>query len=500
MSRARATLCAALLAVLAAAVYVGALHSPFVYDDWQAIARNLSIRDWRNWRWVLAGSGRPLTNYSYALNWAISGAAPFGFHLTNVLIHALNVVLLFRLTSSRPAVGLAAAGLLAVHPLWSESVGYLGARAGLLCATFLLLGLSALARAIAAARRRWLAAAAAAWLLGMACKETAIGLPLAYLAYDAWVAESDPAARRRRLWTFHAPLLTLALTAAITRGLYHARIEHGALFADWRHVLIQSEVIWRYLVLFVVPAGQTIRHAVPDAPAWHAWPAAVGLLALAALAFRARRRAPAAAFAAAWFFLFILPSSVVPLIERMAEHRVYEAAAGLCLLAALAMSRLPRAARAPAQIALLAALSLATLARNRVWASPLRLWDEAVRASPQDWGPHYALGDAWREAGDCARADGEYQRAIALRPTESRPHINRAICLAQLGRDDDAERELRASLALFPRSATVLHDLGTLALGRDRVDEARKWFEAALAVDPDYAPARAALADLESRR
>ena len=179
---------------------------------------------------------------------------------------------------------------------------------------------------------------------------------------------------------------------------------------------------------------------------------------------------------------------------------MYEAGAGLCVLAALALSRLPRRAWAPAHVALLAALAIATVARNRVWADPIRLWQEAARRSPGDWESHYALGDAWREAGDCARADGEYTRAIALKPSESRPHINRGICLAQLGRDDDAEREFRSSLALFPRSATVLHDLGTLAAGRGRLDEARRWFEQALAIDPDYAPARAALADLDSRR
>ncbi|HZS39908.1 MAG TPA: tetratricopeptide repeat protein [Polyangia bacterium] len=277
-------------------------------------------------------------------------------------------------------------------------------------------------------------------------------------------------------------------------------MEHGALLPNGRHLLIQSEVIWRYLRLFVAPFGQTIRHAVPAEPTWRAWLAAAGLLALAAAAWLARRKAPAVSFGALWFFAFILPSSAVPLLEQMAEHRVYEASAGLFAIAAIAIARLPRAAWAPVNVALLAALSIATVARNRVWADPIRLWQEAARAAPNDWGPRYALGDAYRERGDCERAAVEYAAALALRPTEARPHVNRGICLAQLGRPDEAEAEFRAALALFPRSAMVNHDLGTLAAGRDRLDEARRYFQRALEIDPDYAPARAALADLDSRR
>jgi Flp pilus assembly protein TadD len=494
----RATIAAALLSLLAVAVYASALHNPFVYDDWETITHNASIANWRDWHYVLLGSQRPIVNVTYALNRALSGDSPFGYHAVNILIHALNVFLLFRLTASRPKIAVAAAGLMAVHPLLSESVGYTGARAGLLCTTFLLAGLYAFGRAAATGKTRFLVGAAAAWLLGLGCKETAGLLPLAYLAWDYWIARGDAAARRRRLWTFHLPLLTLTACAIVWRVFIHARIERGGHF-NFQYSLIQTEVIWRYLRLFVLPIGQTIRHPVPEAPPWHAWLALVALAAVAAAAVRWRQRAPEATFATLWFLAFLAPSSVVPLIEPMAEHRVYEASAGALVLAALALARLPRRAFAGALAALFAALALATLARNRVWSSPVALWQEAARASPDDWGPHYALGDALREAGDCARAEPEYRRAMTLRPLEARVPVNLGICLAELGRLDDAEVAFERARTLAPSDAAVHHDLGTLALRRGRAAEARAEFERALALDPRYAPARRALAELDEK-
>jgi len=88
---------ATLFAVIA---YAGTLHNPFVYDDLSEIVDNASIRDLSNVRTVLFGHAltRPVTNLSYALDYARSQLDPVGYHTTNVLLHGLNVVLLFVLT------------------------------------------------------------------------------------------------------------------------------------------------------------------------------------------------------------------------------------------------------------------------------------------------------------------------------------------------------------------------------------------------------------------
>src|SRR5713101_4374894 len=135
-------------------VYLNALHNPFVYDDYRTIVDNGSIQTLLQPRAIVMHEPtRPLVNLSYAIDRALWGAAPFGFHLTNLLLHVLNVGLLFliarrlvedqqRTQSSEPgvlnaepetrnlqprplAVAFAAAALFAVHPMMTEAVGYI---------------------------------------------------------------------------------------------------------------------------------------------------------------------------------------------------------------------------------------------------------------------------------------------------------------------------------------------------------------------------------------
>src|SRR4029077_9572125 len=129
-------------AVLGGLVYVNALHNPFVYDDYHTVAANASIQRLTDLRAIeLHDVTRPLVNFSYAIDRALWGPRPFGFHVTNVLLHMLNVMLLFLLarrleadrrsrsvsdTAERGAVvAFAVAALFAVHPMMTEAVGYI---------------------------------------------------------------------------------------------------------------------------------------------------------------------------------------------------------------------------------------------------------------------------------------------------------------------------------------------------------------------------------------
>jgi hypothetical protein len=86
-----------LAAGLAAAVYLNALDNPFVYDDHATVLTNPSLVDLRNWRFVLVYSlFRPVVNVSYGIDRALWGFQPLGFHLTNLILHVVNVMLLFR--------------------------------------------------------------------------------------------------------------------------------------------------------------------------------------------------------------------------------------------------------------------------------------------------------------------------------------------------------------------------------------------------------------------
>ncbi|HSC29938.1 MAG TPA: tetratricopeptide repeat protein, partial [Vicinamibacterales bacterium] len=420
----------------------------------------------------------------------------------------------------------AAAVLFAVHPLMSSAVAYVSGRSELLCGVFFAAGLlcarSAMSRGDltrpdtsparpAVDRHRF--AGALAILLGafaVLSKEVAVVLPLVVLAYDWLVLPASPAVRRRRFWTVFVPILSLMAVAAAFRLATLSAVGGGTAAAPLQSILTHSIVIWRYLGLLILPIGQSIMHGVRTvtAPTDPVGLIACGaLVAAVAMAIRFRRAEPLAAFGIVWFVAAIAPSSsFVALREGMAEHRVYVASAGLlAAFGALSRRALVRMAgaspRAPVgyiSVVLVVAsvLSALTLARNNVWADPVRLWSEAVVHAPGMWEPLYALGDALRTAGRCPEAVPEYERVVAIKPDHRDAHTNLGICLGESGRLREAEASFRRVLEIDPRSARAYSNLGAVALLAGEPDRARDFYVQAIAADPRAVLARMQLAHL----
>jgi protein O-mannosyl-transferase len=455
---------------------------PFLFDDFPTVVDNPSIRDLGNLKWIFIGSRRFLTNFSYAADQAVWGARPFGFHLTNLVLHALVVVALYELGRrlwQNDAPALSAAALFAVHPLGTESVAYVSSRAGILCALFLVTGTWAYHRALTG-RRWWLIPALICWPLAAASRETGLLLPVLWVACDVLYTGGW----RRRLPAYVVCGLAGGALAALRIASYLSLERAGGRGSGLR-LLTQAGVFWRYVFLWIVPVGQSLVHEVTPVTRLfdvQAWVSVAGLAVAIALLWSCRRRAPDVTFAGLWFVVLLLPAGVMPLAQSMAEHRVYEAAPGLALLSALALRRLPRPALICALI--VAALGVGTVARVHLWRQPVRLWRDAAEKAPHEWLPHYAYGDALREAGDCARAIDEYTAALRYAPADVHARRNRAICQATLGRFDEAEAEMRAELIASPRDAALHYNLGVLEARRNRPAEARAEWLRALELDP----------------
>ncbi|HEX5480491.1 MAG TPA: tetratricopeptide repeat protein [Dehalococcoidia bacterium] len=510
---------ALLVAALAVLVYLNALHNPFVYDDHDTVLGNRSLVDLSNVRFIFLYSlYRPVVNVSYALDRAIWGFAPFGFHLTSVLLHALVVLLFYAwcvraLRDTAPggdATGaewpaFIAASLYAVHPMMTEAVGYVSGRSEVLCAAGMLASLLCARRAILRGDRGAGIAAGVFGLLAAASKETAAALPVVLIAYDAWALSPRVGGFRRRMWRVYGPTGALSIVAASVRlhTLLSAEAQPGR--GPFENLMTQAIVVWRYLSLLVWPAGQTVMHVVrfvtqpSDAPALIA---AAGLLVIVAAAFWAHARAPLAAIGTVWFFAALAPSSsIVPLREGMAEHRVYVAMGGVLLVAAAALRALsasPHRARRVRTVgaAVVIVLALLTVRRNVVWGSAVGLWAEAASHAPGMWEPHYALADALREAGACARAIPEYEIVLRLRPSHEAARLNEGICLAQTGRAAEAEAAFRRALALDPQAVRAYTNLGALAIVEGHPEQARDAYLQAVRVDPGNVLARMQLASL----
>jgi Flp pilus assembly protein TadD len=275
----------------------------------------------------------------------------------------------------------------------------------------------------------------------------------------------------------------------------------------WQYMLLQFDVVLRYIALLLVPRGQTVFHAIPaanlDDP--RTWLAVAGLLALVVFAIRVRAGAASATFGLAWFLLLLIPSAALVVFDRgepMAEHRIYVAGMGLFLWAGSVFgglwSKLPspplRLLARVAFVVLIAGLAGRTVIRNAVWASPIGLWAEAVALAPDHWFPHLLLGEALHAAGRREEAIRAYSRVIELRPEEAAAYQKLALGYAEQGRYPEARETFERLRRLDPASSIPPNGLGAIALLTNDPAAARAYFLEALRLDPPNVRARQALA------
>ncbi|HVU36399.1 MAG TPA: tetratricopeptide repeat protein, partial [Opitutaceae bacterium] len=549
-----ALLSAVVLLAAVFAVYANVLHAPFIFDDYPAVVRNPTIRHLWPPAAVLrppvdaaGAAGRPLVNVTLASDYALSGYQPFGYHLTNVLLHGLAAALLCLLLretlarrlgwpagrANRFALGVSL--LWAVHPLVTESVAGVIQRNEILVALATLLALNALARADSGARpKAWLGLGVLAALGGALSKEVAVVIPVLALLYDrGFLAGSFAAAWRARRGFYLGLASTWMVTAALV-AMNHARagtVGFGLGVGAWRYAVTQCRALGTYAGLVIWPHPLVVDYGVPLVHHLASvWPLAVALVAALAVTVYGVVQRAAWGFPAAAFFLLLAPSSsFVPLTtQTIAEHRMYLASAVVILLVALAIARAARSLPASGVIALALALGATTVARNRDYQSEIALWTKTIREVPsnprayaslgaayvrqQRWteaiacyrdalrrDPAYAdaqndLGYALTQTGDLTAALGAYEQAARLKPDDPDIRYNLGQAYGRVGRDTEAVAQYESALRLRPAFSAAENDLGAELLRLHRTSDAIGHLTAAVRLDRANDAARRNLA------
>jgi len=533
----RRTLYAFLLGLGILLAYSNALVAPFVFDDRAHIVQNPIIRHplaaltdggleriGANPTQAGALRTRGFAYLTFALDHALWGLDPRGFHATNLAIHLLAALLLAalarrllsapRLATSRPrdeieAMSWLAAALFALHPLQTQAVTYVVQRMASLAGC---LGLAAVvlnlrSREASSDGRRLAASAASAGclLLAMWTKENAVVFPVLVALVDWTGYEDGWRSRCRRLALPLATLVmpvgrlagALASVAGRRAGTADGLLRAGTDLDRWSYLLTQARVELAYLRLWAWPRGQSLEHDVAPSRSLLEPATAISVLvvlALVAVGVRLLVRPPGGraearlvGFGIVWFFLAqAVESSIVPIADRMVEHRLYLPLAGLSI-GAVAAGRLLLGARRRALVAGVAvalALLATTWARNEVWRDELRLWANALERSPGSPRAEYNVGTLLGERGHLDEAERHLRKALELDPTYFEALINLGSLEARRGHLEAAEALFRRASRERPDSWAVLLNLGDLARDRGRPGEARELWTKALAVAP----------------
>lgn len=522
-------------AVLAAAVvlaaWLPALDFRFLnYDDNNYVVDNLAIRsfDAAMLAWAFTSqyqsNWNPLSWIAHAADVAVWGFDPFGHHLTSVLLHALNAalvaVLARRLAQAAGlaavpagAAALTAALLFGLHPVQVEAVAWIAQRKTLLFAAFALLAALAWTEWHATGRRRWYAAALAAFAGALLSKGVAVTLPLVLLVVGWYPLRRHRTVGWRRLVLEQVPFLALAGAAAVA-VMVGNRIGGGLVTQDAVPLATSLAALphaaLHYLRVLVWPAELSPLH-----PLWafhrlddpRTIGAALALLAGAGGLLALARRRPAPAAAVLTLFLGLLPTLGlvrvgVPILA--AERYLYLAAAGVFVLAgaglAFAVGRLRPALVLPAAVLLPLALLPAMRAELAVWRNDATLWARVLEHYP---GYPLALvgrGYADLDGQDWASALRHCAEAVQRAPADLLALECRGEALAGLGRHEEAVRDFTAVLRRGGQSITTLASRGLSLLSLGDLARAENDLRIAVRADGTHVPSLYNLALTRSGR
>ena len=518
---------AALLLILAGVlVYANGINAPFVWDDDTSIVRNDSIRQLGSALMPppeTPVTGRPLPNLTLALNYALGGVEPFGYHALNLAFVVLAAMLLFGIVrrtliappladgfgSAATPVALFAAAWWLLHPLVSETVDYVTQRTESMMGLFLLLTLYASVRARERGGTLWTAAAIAACLAGAASKESMVVAPLIVILYDVTFGEGSwrerMAGRRALYGGLAASWLVLGVLVASAE---RTTAGFGAGVSPVTYAVNQIDALWRYAVLTAWPRALVLDYGVPrnltigDVPGQTAFVVAL----FVALAWMLYRRS-VLAFPFLCALLTLAPtSSVLPVASEVAaERRMFLPLAALAACVAVGgwwLSERASRTGAWARTAVmacgglwLAALGARTVARNAEYTNPLTLWAMSVDRHPHGRARlSYAI--ELLEAGRQDEAITQLRQAVVDYP-RAKFALGRE--LATRGDVDEGMPHLLAFVADNPTRADRIparRMLGRIFASRNQPDAALEQFKAILELSPSDSDANASLGDL----
>lgn len=515
---ARCTLLVCLTLVVAIAMIYAQVkgHLFLVYDDDLYITHNPLVASGlsvsaviRAFATIPESNWIPLTWISHMVDVQLFGMAPAGHHLTNVVIHAINSILLFllfrRMTAGlwRPAL---LALLFAVHPIHVESVAWAAERKDLLCGLFFILTLFFYAGYARQGRTREYLLAIGAFALGGLAKPMIVSLPVLLLLVDHWplarpgltfkgVGRGRPLIREKIPFLVGSGVFAVVAMVAQSRG--------GSVVSLEQHPLLQrlANAAWAYCSYVgkcLLPVRLAVFYPYADhLPVGQVVAAGALLTAITAVVAWQWRRRPYLAVGWLWFVVALLPViGVVQVGEQaMADRYLYLPSIGLFVILVWGGEELCRRYRCPRSVAgatavaIIALLALGAWRQTRYWRNQYTLFSHAVAVTGVNQVATFQLGVALVERGQLAEAGQAFSQSIACRPT-AKAYNNLAYVQERLGEIPAALGNYRRAIALDPRSVEAHYNLGLVLMRQWDAAGAAREFATTLTLDPSHPRAR----------
>lgn len=502
------------IALFCAALYMNSVGGEFIWDDQSFVTDNVNIRSLENplrffldnktgaTRAMARDVYRPLTALSYAIDFFLWGLNSFGYHLTNIILHSANSILVFSLLFLLCGEFFPAffgSLLFASHPIQTEVVCWVSGRSSLLFLFFYLLSFIFYIKFSKERRREFFILSLIFFAFSLFSKEMSVTLPLILILYDLHFPSKE---KLKTKALRYIPYFALALFYVSLRVILIKKVGQ---FEGWGSpyitFLTMSNVVVDYIrVLFFPLKLCAVGYPIPIINSIKESHAIIPLLLLltiaAALPFL-YRRFKVVSFSIIFFFITLLPVlNIIPIKALKADRFLYLPSIGFCLLFSYIIAAIGRkfGRLSVGKISLvrviavffITAYSIRTTLRTEDWKSEIAISKETVRASPKSAWALTALGANFIERDNYTEAVKPLEKAVAISGGYEMARNALGMCYLKLNRYEDAAWQFKIAIEINPHAMSSRNMLGVAYVNLKQYDEAEKQFNIVLKEDPEF--------------
>jgi tetratricopeptide (TPR) repeat protein len=506
-----------ILTAVGFAVYSNSLQSEFHYDDMTSIivqSRITTFKIFSDFNYWINISNRPLSDFTFAINYHFGKLNVIGYHLLNIIIHVFNGWLVYllvlkimsfrriiddRLFRNRYLIAFFSALIFLVHPIQTESVTYVVQRMTSLSSLFYFLAvyLYILGRLeFLENQRKWksiilLFAACCSGLLGLLSKQDAITFPAAFIMAELFfIRRPDAKICRKYLLTVISALSIIILTIILAGKL---PVE-TPIISRQNYLLTQFRVIYKYMQLSVLPINLNLDYDFKISTSFWNFKVIGSLLLILAVigsGIILYRKFKPVSFGIFWYFLTLsVSSSLIPIKDVIFEHRLYMPMFGYSIILVYLISYFLIEKRQRMYVILMSLIALsyaaATYNRNIVWKTEYGLWRDVIKKSPNKARPWCNIGYAVLNMDSLDQAERYFEKSLELDP-----HL--PLALNNLGHTWSRKGNPQKALPYFlkavendPHYVNALNNVGCTYIELKRSSESISYFERAIILDPDF--------------
>lgn len=511
-----------IIMLLGIVIYSNSFECSFNFDDLNSIINNTSIQDLSNVKaWWNFSPNRPVSMFTFALNYHFSQFDVWSYHLVNLMVHLINACLVWWLTllifsspvmKSHPlakdknVLAFITALLFVSHPLATQSVTYIIQRQASMAAMFYMLSIALYAKVRISGNgiKENLFLFAGAFISGVLAvltKENAYTLPFAIILFELFFIRVKKLSVNFK--DYRIILVITAFTGLIVFLLHKFSLQifdplppsqgNDFTVTPLNYLLTQFSVIVKYIQLLILPVNQNLDYDYPLSTSFFEIRTLLSFLFLSAfiiLAIFFFKRNRIISFGIFWFFLtLIIESSIIPINDLIYEHRTYLPSFGYFLILSTIIITFIWNKNKYIAIALLAIVvlsnSILTYERNKVWKNDLTLWNDVVSKSPNKARPVNNRGIYYLKTKQWEKAITDFSKGIELYPKWAVTYYNRGVALEILRQTDKALADYNTAIELDTLYADAYYNRGNVFGNNRKIEQAIADFSKVLQINPD---------------